>query len=394
MAIALPLWLLLLAWTRWAAPHMVVDRPIDTLAYVLVTTNSLLLIRRLATPRAVLAGTAVVSAFYMGLGYPYGPALLPFALAVYTCARHLPWRTAAVACGLAVPTLALHNLGDGAQIADLLGVFPAAGWVIVPFAVGTTVTQRRAAVDRDRREAVERGVGEERLRMAQEVHDIVGHGLAAIKMQADIALHVLAKQPEIARPTLEAVSATSAAALDELRTTLRMLRSTAQASTPGLADLEALYQRMRNAGLHIRATVEALSPTGPPGTLNPASSFGALNPASSFGALNPTGSLGSLKPVGSLGSLSAECELVAYRTIQESLTNVLKHAYPKEADIVLTSEPGALRIRVTSAFTEMAPPGGGLGLAGMRDRVAALGGRLTAEPAPGAVFIVDAWIPA
>jgi signal transduction histidine kinase len=187
--------------------------------------------------------------------------------------------------------------------------------------------------------------------MAQEVHDIVGHGLAAIKMQADIALHVLAKQPEIARPTLEAVSSTSAAALDELRTTLRMLRSAAQASTPGLADLDALYQRMRGAGLRIRTT-------GTPGTLSP------------------------------------ENELVAYRTIQESLTNVLKHAYPKEADIVLTSEPGALRIRVTSAFTEMAPPGGGLGLAGMRDRVAALGGRLTAGPQPGAVFVVDAWLPA
>jgi signal transduction histidine kinase len=355
LAGTLVLCLALLAWTRWVAPQMLYGREVDAGAYLLVATNSLALIWRRVAPRRVLAVTTVASAAYMWFEYAYGPALLPFAIAVYTVARYLPWRTAAVAAGLAWPVLASHNLNDGVALTDVVGFLPAAGWIAVPFAIGTTVAQRTESVARDRREALERGIQEERLRMAQEVHDIVGHGLAAIKMQADIALHVLPKQPEIARPTLEAVSATSAQALDELRTTLRMLRSAdeSKASMPGLADLEALYQRMRDAGLRVRVRT-----IGPPSTL------------------------------------PAETDMTAYRTIQESLTNVLKHAYPKEADIVLENEPGALRIRVISAHPETeTPPSGGLGIAGMRERVAAHGGRFAAGPAPGARFIVDAWLP-
>ncbi|MDI6097308.1 histidine kinase [Actinoplanes sp. NEAU-A12] len=254
---------LLIAWTRWAAPHMPAGRAIDAIAYSLVAVNAVALACRRAAPRRVLAVTTVVSTAYMFLAYPYGPALLPFAIAVYTVARHLPWRTAAIAAGAALPVLASHNVSDGVNVSDLLGVFPASGWVVMPFALGSTLALRRASVARDRREAIERGVHEERLRMAQEVHDIVGHGLAAIKMQADIALHVLAKQPGVARPTQEAISTTS-----------------------------------------------------------------------------------------------------------------------------------ALRIRVTSAFREMTPLDGGTGIAGMCERIATLGGRLTAGPAPDARFIVDAWLPA
>ncbi|MEU4420135.1 histidine kinase [Actinoplanes sp. NPDC024001] len=345
----------LLAWTRWVSPQMPFGREIDVGAYLLVAVNSLALIWRRSAPLRVLAVTTLASSAYMWLEYAYGPALLPFAIAVYTVARHLPWRTAAVAAGIALPVLASHNLNDGLAVTDLTSIFPAAGWVAVPFAIGTTIAQRTESVTRDRREAVERGIQEERLRMAQEVHDIVGHGLAAIKMQADIALHVLHKQPEIARPTLEAVSTTSAQALDELRTTLRMLRSAdeSKASTPGLADLDALYQRMRDAGLRVR-----------------------------------------VRTIGSPSALPAETDMTAYRTIQESLTNVLKHAYPKEADIVLENEPGALRIRVISAHPESETPrSGGLGIAGMRERIAAHGGRFAAGPAPGARFVVDAWLP-
>jgi signal transduction histidine kinase len=351
---ALLLWVLLLAWARWVAPHMPEGQDIDATAYSLLTVNSAALSWRSAFPRSVLAVTAVVSVTYMGLDYPYGPSLLPFAVAVYTVTRRLPWRSAAIAAGIAVPVLAAHNLSDGPQLNDLAGTFPAAGWVVVPFAIGIVRATRREAVDRDRREAVERGVHSERMRMAQEVHDIVGHGLAAIKMQADIALHVLDKQPDVARPSLEAISTTSAHALDELRTTLRMLRSAAesQASTPGLADLDALYQRMRAAGLRIRVHT-----TGEPGSPSP------------------------------------ELALVVYRTIQESLTNVLKHAYPKEAEIVLDNQPGAVRITVTSGFAEMTPRSGGSGITGMRERVTSLGGWLTAGPVPDARFIVDAWLP-
>ncbi|WP_328477849.1 histidine kinase [Actinoplanes sp. NBC_00393] len=353
---ALVLGAFLIAWNHLIADRMPGTRETDTVADVLVAVDALALTWRLTAPRRVLAVTTLVTLTYLLLGFPYGPVFLPFAISVYSVARYLPWRTAAVAAGLAIPVLALHNVSDGVSLGDLSGLFPAAGWVAVPFTIGTLRAQLKDNVARDRREAVERGIQEERLRMAQEVHDIVGHGLAAIKMQADIALHVLHKQPEIARPTLEAVSTTSAQALDELRSTLRMLRSAdeSKASTPGLADLDGLYQRMRDAGLEVR-----------------------------------------VRTVGAPGTLSAESDMTAYRMIQESLTNVLKHAYPKEADIVLENEPGALRIRVISAHPETAPmPGDGLGIAGMRERIAAQGGRFAAGPAPGARFVVDAWLPA
>jgi signal transduction histidine kinase len=348
---------LLLAWNHTLSDRTPGTREADWLADVLAAANALALIWRRLAPRRVLAATTLLTTTYLLLGFPYGPVFIPFAIAVHTAARYLPWRSAAVAGGIAIPVLALHNVNDGLSLSDLSGLAPAAGWVAVPFAIGTLRAQRKEAAARDRREAVERGIQEERLRMAQEVHDIVGHGLAAIKMQADIALHVLPKQPDVARPSLEAISTTSARALEELRSTLRMFRSAdeSKASTPGLADLDALYQRMRDAGLEVR-----------------------------------------VRTVGTPNTLPAEADLAAYRTIQESLTNVLKHAYPKEADIVLENEPGgALRIKVTSAHPpSQTPRAGGMGIAGMRERIAAQGGSLAAGPAAGARFVVEAWLPA
>ena len=346
----------LVAWNHLLAGRMPGTRQTDGLADLLVAAEALALIWRRAAPRRVLAAIVGVLTAYLLLGFPYGPVFLPLVVAVFTVARHLPRRSAAIAAGLAIPVLALHGVSDGVSLTDLAGLLPAAGWVAVPFAIGILRAQLSETAERDHREAVERGIQQERLRMAQEVHDIVGHGLAAIKMQADIALHVLHKQPDIARPTLTAISSSSAQALEELRTTLRMLRSAdeAAASTPGLADLDALYQRMREAGLRVRAST-----------------------------------------VGSPRSLPAEVDLAAYRTIQESLTNVLKHAYPKEALILLENQPGALMIRVTSSHPpDAAPRGDGMGIAGMRERIAAQGGRLAAGPATGARFVVEAWLPA
>ncbi|MEV6306544.1 histidine kinase [Actinoplanes sp. NPDC051861] len=356
VACALALCAFLVIWNHSFADRMPGTRETDTLADILVGAEAVALIWRRVAPRLVLAAVVVILTVYLLLGFPYGPVFLPLVVAVFTVARQLPWRSAAVAAGVAVPVLAMHNVSDGLAWTDLAGLLPAAGWVAVPFTIGTLRAQLSETAERDHREAVERGIQEERLRMAQEVHDIVGHGLAAIKMQADIALHVLEKQPSIARPTLTAISSSSAQALDELRTTLRMLRSAdeAVASTPGLADLDALCRRMRDAGLRVR-----------------------------------------VHTLGSPQTLAADVDLAAYRTVQEALTNVLKHAYPKEALIVLENEPGALLIRVTSAYpADATPSGGGMGINGMRERIAAQGGRLSAGPATGERFVVEAWLPA
>jgi signal transduction histidine kinase len=115
------------------------------------------------------------------------------------------------------------QLGDGALVL-VLAAIAVAGWVVVPFAIGRAVRVGRVAAARSRAQAVQRHTYEERLRIAREVHDVVGHGLAAINMQAEIALHVLSKRPEQAETALVAISKTSKQALDELRLTLAVLR--------------------------------------------------------------------------------------------------------------------------------------------------------------------------
>ena len=118
---------------------------------------------------------------------------------------------------------------------------PAAAWVVVPFAVGTTVRLARESAARGRVDEARRLADAERLRVAREVHDVVGHGLAAIHMQAEIALHLLARKPEQAEAALTAISRTSKEALDELRVTLTVVRrdeaADERAPTPGLAQL-------------------------------------------------------------------------------------------------------------------------------------------------------------
>ena len=122
-------------------------------------------------------------------------------------------------------------------------MLPASAWVVVPFAVGVVVrvsreatARTRAEEARSRAEQARRQADEERLRIAQEVHDVVGHGLAAISMQAEIALHLLPKRPEQAEAALTAISRTSREALDELRVTLAGATAPARAGArPGPA---------------------------------------------------------------------------------------------------------------------------------------------------------------
>jgi signal transduction histidine kinase len=185
--------------------------------------------------------------------------------------------------------LLLHLLTNSAALPGYLGVGPASAWVVVPFAIGATVRVTRESADRARAEAVQQRVDDERLWAAQEVHDIVGHGLAAIKMQADVALHLLAKRPEQAEAALDAISRSSREALDELRATLAVVRRTGtdteRSPGPSLARLGELRRRMSEAGLHVH-----------------------------------------LETVGEPRTLSAAVDLTGYRVVQESLTNVLRHS--------------------------------------------------------------------
>jgi signal transduction histidine kinase len=332
-------------------------RAADALAFVLAAVTAVAPVARRRAPLAVLAVSTAATSAYLISGYPYGPILVAYAFAVYAVAAYLPLRTAAIAAGISLVALLLHTVvGDGDV--GLIGTVPAAAWVAVPFAIGVTVRLGRESAARSRAERMRDVAHEERLRVAQEVHDVVGHGLAAINMQAEIALHVLPKRPEQAATALAAISRTSKEALDELRATLALVRSQAAESRlpgPGLAELDALVRRLADTGVPVTVNVE-----------------------------------------GERRALPAAVDLAAYRVVQESLTNVLRHAGTASATVRVGYREEDVTVEVIDDGRGGAPPtgGDGHGIAGMRARVAALGGRFAAGPADGGGFRVHATLPA
>lgn len=302
--------------------------------------------------------TVAVSA-YLFLGYAYGPILFSLVIATYTVARWKRLRVAVIAAAIALPLLLAHVFTNPAALDGLWGLGPGAAWIVVPFTVGLT---RRLVVDaaaRQRADVERRALDDERIRLASEVHDIVGHGLAAIQMQADIARHVRDRKPEQVDIALDAISRASAEALGELRATLAAItpehtvtsRDT-RAPTPGLARVADLCDRMRDSGIHID-----LSIGGHPRPVDPA------------------------------------VDVAAYRVIQESLTNVAKHATERHASVEVRYEPDAVHLEVVNLTASGEPVSEGFGIAGMRRRVDAAGGEITASRS-GREFRVTADLPA
>lgn len=318
--------------------------------YAMIAVAAVTLAARRRWPLIILGVVTVAVSSYLFNGYPYGPILICLLVAVYTVARHLPTRTAAIATGVAVAFLAVHVLFGRGVTPGLPGVVPVSAWAVVPLAIGVTVRVNREAAARARAEWARRHADEERLRVAREVHDVVGHGLSAIAMQADIALHLLARQPQQAEVALAAISRTSREALEELRVVLRF---DDRSSLAGLGQLDALVARMSDSGVTVRVTR-----SGPP------------------------------------RALPGSVDLAAYRIVQESLTNVLRHAGPADVTVRLLYGESDLTVTVTDTGVGVAAaPGPGQGISGMRHRVAALGGDFVAGPGAGGGFQVEARIP-
>lgn len=370
VALALALLVIGLLGTDLAGDDQPGSRPVDAGCRVLIVVAALALTARHRAPAAVLAVVSVATTIYLVIGYPYGPILLTLLVAVYSVAARLPVRPAALATGGAFVLLLTHVFVSLGSASGWTAVLPTSAWVVVPFAVGVvvrvnreTAARSRAEEARSRAEQARRQTDEERLRIAQEVHDVVGHGLAAISMQAEIALHLLPKRPEQAETALTAISRTSREALDELRVTLGAVRQGAERGpVPGLARLAALRDRLAGAGLAVE-----------------------------------------LRVVGDPRELPVAVDLAAYRVVQEALTNVLRHAGVSDAEVTVDYRGDELTVEVTDRGTGAAGDGidlaadgdgvGGHGLAGMRERVAALGGRLTTGPHAGGGFRVSARLP-
>jgi signal transduction histidine kinase len=321
----------------WGAPQAD-GTAVDGLGAGLVGGTGLVLAVRRRWPLPTLAVATVLTSSYLLLGYPFGLIFLSFSAAMYTVARHRPLTVAVPAAAGALALLLTHLLVSSE---GTLGIAYGSAWVAVPLGIGATVRARQEVAARARADTIRAHVDEERLRVAQEVHDIVGHGLAAIKMQADVALHVLAKKPEQAQTALDAISRTSSQALEELRATLAAVRDNGRSPAPSVARLGDLRRRMGEAGLHVQLQVD-----------------------------------------GEPRDLPAVVDLTGYRIVQESLTNVLRHSAAKEVTVIVRYEQSALVVSVSNPLTGPArPTGNGSGIAGMRHRVLDLGGTFSAGPA-------------
>ncbi|MEU2350828.1 histidine kinase [Modestobacter sp. NPDC049651] len=358
---ALPLLALGLAATGRAAENQAGWlRAPDAAACTCIAVAGLALLLRRRAPRTCLVLVGAAVAAYLAQQYALGPVLLCGPAAAWAVAVARPWREALTwTAGLVlVPAVAATPAfaadGGGGWVGQLGW---AAGWAAAVGgvgAIGAAREVRRRAEAGVRAEQARRAVSEERLQMAQDVHDGVGHGLAVIALHAGVALHVLDRDPARARELLTSIQATSREALDGLRADLDRWRgpddAAARRPAPGVADLPQLLARMRAGGLALAADVDRCDDVpGPVGT-------------------------------------------AAHRIVQESLTNVLRHAGGATAAVRLRCAGGELSIEVRDDGG--GPPGpAGSGITGMQRRAAAVGGWLTAGPAPGGGFVVRAALP-
>ena len=325
--------------TRFAA-RLQGAEPLDVLAHVLIATAAAALLLRSVRPMWTFGVSVLSIAVYLAQGYPFGPILVSGVAAVYAVAVYS--RIELAAASALVYALAILPWWNDSVTSWITWC---AGWILLPAAAGVLVRLRRkSAVD-----VRERVVISERLRLAQEVHDVVGHGLSVIAMQAGVALYVLDRDPVRARASLEAIRDTAKEALDGLRSELDTLRGSAPLTpTTTLADVPALASRMREAGLDVSVEVDPLD-------------------------------------------LPEGHQLAVYRIVQESLTNVLRHSAP---GVTATVRVYAVRGEVVVHVTDTGTPGAvveGHGITGMRSRAEALGGTLEVDGAHG--FSVVARIP-
>ncbi len=338
-------------------------RAIDALAIVLVLVGPAALAGRDRWPLAAVAAAVGAADVYVGLGYPYGPIFVSVAVALFTAVqagrRRSTWTLAAAGyAGFVVASL-LDPRADPRPGAVHLALV--AGWLVVVLAVSEVVRIRRQhAADLERAEHDERRrrIGEQRLLLAQELHDVLAHNISLINVQASVALHLLDDEPERARPALTTIKEASRDALHELRTALDLLRrgegeEAPRSPEPRLADLGALVDGVRAGGLDVR-----LDDDGPP------------------------------------TPLPAGVELAAYRIVQEALTNVTRHARARSVTVRLTYEDG-VTVEVTDDGVGGPPAvAPGNGIIGMTERAASLGGRVDAGPRPDGGFRVSAHLPA
>ncbi|XRQ11436.1 sensor histidine kinase [Actinomadura welshii] len=350
---------------------------LDALGFGLLLAGPALLLLRRRHPVLTLAGVAAVTALYLLRAYTYGPVVISLGVAMIAAvvAGHRLAAWAGTGAVLAAYFGVAAVIGGPVEERGSGGAFPVerpslvaatfvTAWALLVLVTGELLRmrgQRAAEAARIRAEKERRQASEERLRMARELHDVLAHNISMINVQAGVALHLLDENPEQARTALAAIKDASKDALTEMRGVIGALRAQGEtaprAPTAGLDRLEDLVARARSAGLRVETDVT-----------------------------------GDRRP------LHASTDLAAFRIVQESLTNVTRHAGPGPVTARVAIAYGEHEIVVRVEDDGRGAPllddrPGGSGIRGMRERAAALGGAFDAGPRPGGGFRVHARLP-
>ncbi|WP_030861611.1 sensor histidine kinase [Streptomyces sp. NRRL S-37] len=347
----------LLLGTGLSGPHPAGDR--ELLGSALLAAGGLALAAHRRAPLVVLAVTGLCAVGHQAAGFEV--LAVSYLVAVYGAVRagHRVAASAASLGLLAVLPLTALVSHDGparevvAQARNTLEI----AWLIAAFAAGEAVRQaeRRAEeAERTREETARRRTDEERLRIARELHDSLTHQISVIKVQSEVAVHVARRRGEQVPEALLAIQEAGREASRELRATLEALRDDGTTPPHGLDHIPDLVERFRRTGLETTLTIE-----------------------------------------GHPHAVPAAVSRTAYRIVQESLTNVARHAAATTASVLIDYRPDALAIRVDDdgKSTSNPAPAPGLGLLGMHERVTALGGRLRTGPRGTGGFTVQAELP-
>lgn len=350
--------------TYFAGQNQPDRRALDAVALALLAAGAAALLFRRRHPGWVLIFTNVATLIYVLLDYPKGANFLivnvAFFSAVMQGRRVVGWIVLAAEFVLS-PWLP-YWLGN-APAPTSTEVWGLAGWLLVLATVAELAHIRQQRLIRSREEAARRRADEERLQIARELHDVLGHNISLISVQAGVALHLMDQQPEQARVALTVIRDASKDALRELRSVLDLLRQRDEAAprtpSPGLAGLTDLVSRATEAGLQVQTAV-----------------------------------------AGDLKGVPATVDLTAFRIIQEALTNVMRHSGQRSSSILVTCNEQELTLQIDNAVGEKTAHGGskdrvepGQGILGMKERAHALGGVVEAGLRPDGGFRVFARLP-
>lgn len=336
-------------------------RPVDAVAYSIVLAIAAIQMFRRRFPIQVLVASFVLDFAYHALSYPAIGVAIPLAVPLFTVSLLGDVAAVAVVVSGVLGTLAWMVFGESQPFLDSLGVVVREGAILVAVVMAGFATRGRRLLAIETRERLrlarveqEARITSERMRIARELHDVIAHTVAVIGIQARVAADTLADQPEQARQALEVISDSTREATSELRATIDVLREgdeTPLTPAPGLDQVPALVESVEGGGLPVEVTMSGVE-----------------------------------------RRLPGSVELTAYRVLQESLTNVVRHAGATAASIEIAYLPDGLKVTVTDdGIGGQATPG--FGITGMKERVLACGGEFGAGPTSNGGFRVTALIP-